>query len=39
MSIYRIVVGVDGSEGGDRALHWAVGEAARRGGTVQAVIA
>jgi nucleotide-binding universal stress UspA family protein len=36
---YRIVVGVDGSEGGQRALHWAVQEAARRGGTVQAVTA
>jgi nucleotide-binding universal stress UspA family protein len=32
-----IVVGVDGSEGGRRALHWAVQEAAARGGTVQAV--
>jgi nucleotide-binding universal stress UspA family protein len=32
-----IVVGVDGSEGGRRALHWAVREAAARGGTVQAV--
>lgn len=36
---YRIVVGVDGSEGGRRALHWAVREAHSRGGTVQAVIA
>jgi nucleotide-binding universal stress UspA family protein len=36
---YRIVVGVDGSEGGERALRWAVHEAARRGGTVQAVTA
>ena len=34
-----IVVGVDGSEGGRRALRWAVSEAARRGGAVQAVIA
>jgi nucleotide-binding universal stress UspA family protein len=34
---YRIVVGVDGSEGGRRALRWAVGEAATRGGSVQAV--
>ncbi len=39
MSTYRIVVGVDGSEDGDRALRWAVGEADRRGGTVQAIIA
>jgi nucleotide-binding universal stress UspA family protein len=36
---YRIVVGVDGSEGGRRALRWAVHEAHTRGGTVQAVIA
>jgi nucleotide-binding universal stress UspA family protein len=36
---YRIVVGVDGSEGGERALRWAVRESARRGGTVQAVTA
>ena len=36
---YRIVVGVDGSDGGRRALEWAVREAAFRGGTVQAVIA
>jgi nucleotide-binding universal stress UspA family protein len=39
MHTYRIVVGVDGSEGGSRALGWAVAEAARRGGTVQAVTA
>jgi nucleotide-binding universal stress UspA family protein len=39
MNTYRIVVGVDGSEGGERALNWAVAEAARRGGTVEAVIA
>lgn len=39
MSSYRIVVGVDGSEGGRRALRWAVREAATRGGTVQAVYA
>lgn len=39
MSTYRIVVGVDGSEDSDRALRWAVREADRRGGTVQAVIA
>jgi nucleotide-binding universal stress UspA family protein len=36
---YRIVVGVDGSEGGRRALRWAVHEALTRGGTVQAVTA
>lgn len=34
---YLIVVGVDGSDGGRRALEWAVREAATRGGTVQAV--
>jgi nucleotide-binding universal stress UspA family protein len=39
MDTYRIVVGVDGSPEGDRALQWAVREADRRGGTVQAVIA
>lgn len=37
---YRIVVGVDGSESGERALRWAVREAAHRSGaTVQAVTA
>ena len=36
---YLIVVGVDGSEGGHRALQWAAREAATRGGAVQAVIA
>lgn len=36
---HLIVVGVDGSEGGRRALDWAANEAATRGGTVQAVIA
>jgi nucleotide-binding universal stress UspA family protein len=35
----RIVVGVDGSDGGRRALRWALHEAAARGRTVQAVIA
>jgi nucleotide-binding universal stress UspA family protein len=35
---YRIVVGVDGSAGGRRALRWAVAEAAARGGTVQAIM-
>jgi nucleotide-binding universal stress UspA family protein len=38
-SNYLIVVGVDGSDGGRRALDWAVHEAATRGGTVQAVTA
>jgi nucleotide-binding universal stress UspA family protein len=33
-----IVVGVDGSEGGRRALDWAMHEATTRGGTVQAVM-
>jgi nucleotide-binding universal stress UspA family protein len=36
---YLIVVGVDGSEGGRRALDWAAREAADRGGAVQAVMA
>jgi len=36
---YLIVVGVDGSEGGRRALDWAAAEAATRGGAVQAAIA
>ena len=35
---YRIVVGVDGSAGGRRALRWAVAEAAARGGAVQAIM-
>src|SRR5436190_531591 len=39
MHTYRIVAGLDGSDGGLRALSWAVAEAARRGGTVQAVTA
>ena len=34
-----IVAGVDGSEGGRRALDWAVREARARGGAVQAIIA
>jgi nucleotide-binding universal stress UspA family protein len=34
-----IVVGVDGSPGGRRALDWAVAEGRRRGATVQAVTA
>jgi nucleotide-binding universal stress UspA family protein len=37
--MYRIVVGVDGSDGGRLALHWAVREASTRGGAVQAVTA
>jgi nucleotide-binding universal stress UspA family protein len=36
---YRVVVGVDGSEGARRALRWALRDAARHSGTVQAVIA
>lgn len=39
MTNYLIVVGVDGSEGGRRALDWAANEAASRGGAVQAVTA
>jgi len=38
-SNYLIVVGIDGSQGGKRALRWAAREAASRGGAVQAVIA
>jgi nucleotide-binding universal stress UspA family protein len=38
-STYRIVVGVDGSDGGRRALRWALRQAAVRSGTVQAVLA
>ncbi len=38
-SSYLIVVGVDGSEGGRRALEWAAQEAVTRGGAVQAVTA
>ncbi len=38
-STYLIVAGVDGSEGGHRALAWAVQQAAALGGTVQAVSA
>ncbi|GIF23373.1 nucleotide-binding universal stress UspA family protein [Actinoplanes tereljensis] len=36
---YLIVVGVDGSDGGRRALDWAVREAGGRGGAVEAVTA
>jgi nucleotide-binding universal stress UspA family protein len=38
MVTYRMVVGVDGSDGSLRALRWAVHEAHTRGGTVQAVM-
>lgn len=38
-AIGQIVVGVDGSAAGRRALRWAMREAGRRGDTVQAVIA
>jgi nucleotide-binding universal stress UspA family protein len=37
MADHRIVVGVDGSDGGRRALAWAVHEAVTRGAVVQAV--
>lgn len=37
MTHNRIVVGVDGSDGGRHALAWAVGEAARRGAVLEAV--
>jgi len=39
MQTYRIVVGFDGSEHSLRALSWAIAEADRRGGSVQAVVA
>jgi nucleotide-binding universal stress UspA family protein len=35
----RIVVGVDGSRGSDRALRWAVAEAERRGALLHIVVA
>ncbi len=38
MGDHRIVVGVDGTDGGRRALRWALHEAAVRGSTVQAVM-
>jgi nucleotide-binding universal stress UspA family protein len=38
MGDHRIVVGVDGTDGGRRALGWALHEAAARGSTVQAVM-
>src|SRR5258706_13155361 len=37
MDTYRIVVGVDGSDGGRRALDWSIAEAVRHGGAVHAV--
>src|SRR4051812_27830245 len=39
MKNHRIVVGVDGSEGGTRALDWAAVEAGGQGCTVHAVTA
>lgn len=36
---HLIVVGVDGSEGGRRALEWALREADARGSAIQAVVA
>jgi nucleotide-binding universal stress UspA family protein len=33
---HRVVVGIDGSEGGNRALEWAATEAARRGAVLEA---
>jgi nucleotide-binding universal stress UspA family protein len=38
MGDHRIVVGVDGTDGGRRALGWALHEAGARGSTVQAVM-
>jgi nucleotide-binding universal stress UspA family protein len=38
MGDHRIVVGVDGTDGGRRALRWTLHEAAQRGSTVQAVM-
>ena len=37
--VYRIVVGVDGSDAGQRALEWAAEECIRRNGILAAVIA
>ena len=34
--MYRIVVGVDGSDSGRLALRWAIREASTRGGTTKA---
>ena len=39
MRAYRVVVGVDGTEAGGRALRWAVREAAAHCGVVTAVAA
>jgi nucleotide-binding universal stress UspA family protein len=39
MAAQRIVVGVDGSPGAERALRWALSLAERTGGTVRAVMA
>src|SRR3954453_21371242 len=36
---HLIVVGVDGSDGGRRALDWAIGEADARGSAIEAVTA
>jgi nucleotide-binding universal stress UspA family protein len=36
---YRIIVGLDGSEGSRQALRWAVAEADGRGGTLRVIIA
>ena len=38
-TVYRIVVGVDGSDAGQRALDWAAEECRHRNGIVAAVIA
>jgi len=38
-TVYRIVVGVDGSDAGQRAPDWAAEECPHRNGVVQAVIA
>jgi nucleotide-binding universal stress UspA family protein len=37
MATRRIVVGIDGSEGSRRALRWAISEAERSGGVIEAV--
>jgi nucleotide-binding universal stress UspA family protein len=37
MATRRIIVGIDGSEGSRRALRWAVEEASRSGGVLEAV--
>jgi nucleotide-binding universal stress UspA family protein len=38
-TVYRIVVGVDGSDAGERALDWAAEECVHRDGIITAVIA